>query len=112
MDTVTETQMAIKMALCGGLGIIHRYMSINEQVAQVVKVKRFLQYIIRQPYRVLPSATYTDLEMLIALYGVSTYCVVSDMASNEFLGILTKRDIEAMANSPEAPNEKRVSEFW
>jgi IMP dehydrogenase len=111
MDTVTETQMAIKMALCGGLGIIHRYMSINEQVAQVVKVKRFLQYIIRQPYRVLPSATYTDLEMLIALYGVSTYCVVSDMASNEFLGILTKRDIEAMANSPEAPNEKRVSEY-
>ena len=46
MDTVTETQMAIKMALAGGLGIIHRFMTIEEQVSQIVKVKRFLQYII------------------------------------------------------------------
>lgn len=111
MDTVTETQMAIKMALCGGLGIIHRYMSIDDQVAQVVKVKRFLQYIIRQPYRVLPSTTYAELELQIAMYGVSTYCVVDDMVCNRFLGILTKRDIEAMANSPDAAQDKCVAAF-
>ena len=46
MDTVTEKDMAICMALNGGLGIIHRYMSIEEQVSQVKQVKRFLQYII------------------------------------------------------------------
>jgi IMP dehydrogenase len=41
MDTVTETDMAIKMALNGGLGIIHRFMDIDEQVSQITKVKRF-----------------------------------------------------------------------
>ena len=55
MDTVTETEMAIKMALNGGLGIIHRYMSIDEQVLQVTKVKRFLQYIIKEPYKIIPD---------------------------------------------------------
>jgi IMP dehydrogenase len=98
MDTVTETQMAIKMALAGGLGIIHRFMTIEDQVSQIVKVKRFLQYIIREPYRVLPTATYIDVEELIEKYSVSTYCVVKDFESNEFLGILTRRDIEAMKN--------------
>lgn len=94
MDTVTETQMAIKMALAGGLGIIHRFMSIDEQVAQVIKVKRFLQYIICEPYTVSLDATLEDVEALIARYSVSTYCVVS--ATREFQGILTRRDIEAM----------------
>jgi IMP dehydrogenase len=94
MDTVSETQMAIKMALAGGLGIIHRFMTIEEQVAQVVRVKRFLQYIIREPYTVSPDATLEDVEALIARFSVSTYCVVS--ARQEFQGILTRRDIEAM----------------
>lgn len=98
MDTVTETQMGIKMALAGGLGIIHRFMTIEDQVAQVVKVKRFLQYVIREPYRVLPTASYMDVEALIEKYGVSTYCVVDNFENNGFLGILTRRDIEAMKN--------------
>jgi IMP dehydrogenase len=113
MDTVTETQMAIKMALAGGLGIIHRFMTIEDQVAQVVKVKRFLQYIIKEPYRVLPTATYLDVEELIEKYGVSTYCVVKDLESNEFLGILTRRDIEAMKNysSNVSDSAIQVSDF-
>ena len=94
MDTVSETQMAIKMALAGGLGIIHRFMPIEEQVSQVVKVKRFLQYIITEPYTISPDATLQDVEILINRYGVSTFCVVS--STQEFLGILTRRDIEAM----------------
>jgi IMP dehydrogenase len=96
MDTVSETEMAIKMALCGGLGIIHRYMSVDEQVSQVVKVKRFLQYIIKNPYRVLPDMNLVDIENLIAQYGVSTFCVVDSMESNRLIGILTHRDIENM----------------
>lgn len=94
MDTVTETQMAIKMALVGGLGIIHRFMSIEEQVSQVIKVKRFLQYIIMEPYTISPDASLEDVETLITRYGVSTFCVVS--STQEFQGILTRRDIEAM----------------
>ena len=94
MDTVTETQMAIKMALAGGLGIIHRFMPIEDQVSQVIKVKRFLQYIIIEPYIISPDALLQDVEALITRYCVSTFCVVS--STHEFLGILTRRDIEAM----------------
>ena len=111
MDTVTETQMAIKMALSGGLGIIHRFMSVEEQVIQVSKVKRFLQYIIRQPYRILPTNTYTQIESLVLQYGVSTFCVVSSLENNEFLGILTKRDIEVMANADEPKNTIQVADY-
>jgi IMP dehydrogenase len=111
MDTVTETQMAIKMALCGGIGIIHRYMSIHEQVAQVEKVKRFLQYIIRNPYRVLPTTTYNELQELVLQNGVSTYCVVDSFESNNFLGILTKRDIDAMMEDQQPAINKNVSQY-
>jgi IMP dehydrogenase len=104
MDTVTETQMAIRMALSGGLGIIHRFMSIQDQVAQVIKVKRFLQYIIREPYTIAPTATLKEVEEQIARYGVSTFCVVSPTPEKQFLGILTHRDIEAMRYAATAPD--------
>ena len=94
MDTVTETEMAIKMALNGGLGIIHRYMSIDEQVLQITKVKRFLQYIIQEPYKILPTTTLSEIEQLQKIYNVSSFCVVDN--TNKLLGIITKRDIEYM----------------
>jgi len=96
MDTVTEKDMAIKMALAGGLGIIHRYMDIDEQVAHVVTVKRFLQYIIQEPYRVTPNTKYAEIEQLSERYNVFSFCVVSSLETNEFIGIITRRDIEYM----------------
>lgn len=96
MDTVTEKEMAIKMALSGGLGIIHRYMEIDDQVAHITKVKRFLQYIIQEPYRVLPETTYNEIAQLSEKYNVSSFCVVSNMDTNEFVGLITRRDIEYM----------------
>ena len=96
MDTVTETDMAIKMALSGGLGIIHRYMSIEDQVSQVTKVKRFLQYIISEPYKIKPDTHLQEIEQLRKLYNVSSFCVVNDYNENILVGILTKRDIEYM----------------
>jgi IMP dehydrogenase len=96
MDTVTEKDMAIKMALAGGLGIIHRYMDIDEQVAHVVTVKRFLQYIIQEPYRVIPETKYAEIERLSERYNVFSFCVVSSLETNEFIGIITRRDIEYM----------------
>ena len=68
MDTVTETDMAIKMAVNGGLGIIHRYMDIENQVSQVMKVKRFLQYVITEPYTVSPKIMLTEIENMRELY--------------------------------------------
>ena len=94
MDTVTETDMAIKMALNGGLGIIHRYMDIDTQVAQIIKVKRFLQYIIQEPYKILPTTTIIEIEQLRELYNVSSFCIVNE--HNKLLGIITRRDIEFM----------------
>ena len=94
MDTVTETDMAIKMALNGGLGIIHRYMDIDAQVAQITKVKRFLQYIIQEPYKILLTTTVVEIEELRELYNVSSFCVVDE--TNKLLGIITRRDIEYM----------------
>ena len=94
MDTVTETEMAIKMALNGGLGIIHRYMDIDEQVSQITKVKRFLQYIIQEPYKILPTTKLIEIEELRNIYNVSSFCVIDH--NNKLLGILTKRDIEYM----------------
>jgi IMP dehydrogenase len=96
MDTVTETDMAIKMALSGGLGIIHRYMNIDDQVAQVTKVKRFLQYIISEPYKIKPDTKLQDIDELSKLYNVSSFCVVNDYNENVLVGILTRRDIEYM----------------
>ena len=96
MDTVTETEMAIKMSLSGGLGIIHRFMSIEEQVSQITKVKRFLQYIIQEPYCITPDATYNEIHNLSEKYNVSSFCVVSNLQTKEFLGIITRRDIEYM----------------
>jgi IMP dehydrogenase len=94
MDTVTETDMAIKMAENGGLGIIHRYMDIDTQVSQVMKVKRFLQYIITEPYKIYPETTLLEIEELIELYNVSSFCVID--VNNNLLGIITRRDIEYM----------------
>ena len=96
MDTVTETDMAIKMALNGGLGIIHRYMDINDQVLQITKVKRFLQHIIQEPYKILATTTLLEIEELRNIYNVSSFCVVDNINTNILIGIITKRDIEYM----------------
>ena len=94
MDTVTEIDMAIKMAIHGGLGIIHRYMDIDTQVSQVMKVKRFLQYIITEPYKINQETTLLEIEHLQELYNVSSFCVVD--IDDKLLGIITIRDIEYM----------------
>jgi IMP dehydrogenase len=88
--------MAIKMALNGGIGIIHRYMSIDEQVSQIKQVKRFLQYVIAYPYIVTASITYAELIKAHEQYGVSSFCVVDSQLSNNLIGIITHRDIEYM----------------
>jgi IMP dehydrogenase len=91
MDTVTEHSMAIALAREGGLGIIHRFMSVDRQVEEVLKVKRSESILIEQPYRLAGDQKLRDAKRLMAKYGVSGLLVVNDEGRLE--GILTGRDI-------------------
>src|SRR3990167_9281121 len=71
MDTVTEAEMAMTMAREGGIGIIHRFMSIEEQVNQINKVKRSESIIIDKPFSLKQYNTVSDAKQLMALQGIS-----------------------------------------
>jgi IMP dehydrogenase len=92
MDTVTEKDMAIKLALNGGIGIIHRYMTIEDQVSQVKQVKRYLQYIITNPYTISSNSKYNDIIDASNKYNVSSFCIVDE--NYKLVGLITRRDLE------------------
>lgn len=89
MDTVTEDFMAIEMAMSGGLGVIHRFQSIESQVKMIKNVKRHLSNMIRNPYTINYKCT---LEELLSKYDISGIMVVDE--NKKFVGIVSKRDIE------------------
>ncbi|MEA5453351.1 IMP dehydrogenase [Sinomonas sp. JGH33] len=91
MDTVTEARMAISLARQGGIGILHRNLSIQDQAEQVDQVKRSESGMITRPVTVGPDATLKELDDLCAHYRVSGLPVVD--ASRRLLGIITNRDI-------------------
>lgn len=93
MDTITEGKMAIEMALNGGLGIIHRYNTIDQQVDMVKEVKRYLSFVITNPYTILETETVQDLLIKIKEHGVYSYLVADE--NNILKGIVTKRDLNA-----------------
>jgi IMP dehydrogenase len=91
MDTVTEDEMAIAVALQGGLGIIHKNLAIEEQAAQVRKVKRFESVLIPDPITVLPSVKIREVEDLMSIHNISGVPVIDNKG---FLkGIITKSDL-------------------
>lgn len=92
MDTVTEDDMAISMALNGGLGVIHRFQSIDSQVEMVKKVKRHLSYVIDDPYTINKMKSVSSLINLMNEKCVSGILVVDDL--NKFVGIVSKKDID------------------
>ena len=101
MDTVTESNMAINMALNGGIGIIHRYMSIYDQITEINKVKRHINYIFSDPYKVNILITYQGILNHIEKTGVNTICVYSrDITSYKITGIITKRDLQKLYYLP------------
>lgn len=91
MDTVTEWKMAEAMARLGGIGIIHRFMTIEDQVRQVERVKRAENTIIRNPVKILPDITLAQAREVMAQYSISGLMVVD--GSNHLVGILTRRDM-------------------
>jgi len=90
MDTVTEGKLAIAIAQEGGMGVIHKNMSIKAQAREVRKVKRFESGIIRDPISVDASASIKDVFALQAQHGISALPVVSN---NILVGLITSRDV-------------------
>ena len=91
MDTVTEAQMAIAMARNGGIGVLHRNLSIEDQANQVDIVKRSESGMITDPLTVQPEASLTELDKLCGAYHVSGLPVVDN--ENHRVGIITNRDM-------------------
>ncbi len=91
MDTVTESRMAIAMAREGGLGILHRNMTADEQASQVDRVKRSEAGMVHQPITVGPTATLREVDDLCGQFRISGVPVVDD--TMKLLGIVTNRDM-------------------
>jgi len=94
MDTVTESGMARAMARLGGIGIIHRFLSIERQVEEVRKVKRAENVIIEDPFTVSPDITLGEAKSFMRREGISGVLVVKEKVGKKLLvGILTRRDL-------------------
>ncbi|MFB5089713.1 IMP dehydrogenase [Psychrobacillus sp. PGGUH221] len=93
MDTVTEAKMAIAMARQGGLGIIHKNMSIEEQAEQVETVKRSENGVITDPFFLTPTHQVYDAEHLMGKYRISGVPIVNNEEEQKLVGIITNRDL-------------------
>ena len=93
MDTVTEAEMAIAMARQGGLGIIHKNMSVEEQAEQVDRVKRSENGVITDPFYLTPEHQVFDAEHLMAKYRISGVPIVNNETDQKLVGIITNRDL-------------------
>ena len=91
MDTVTEARMAIAMARQGGIGVLHRNLSVEDQAHQVTLVKRSESGMVSDPVTVGPDATLAELDALCGTYRVSGLPVVDE--DRVLLGIITNRDL-------------------
>ena len=100
MDTVTEADMAIVMAQLGGIGVLHRNLSIEEQVAAVRQVKRFESGMVVNPITIAATATLAEAQALMARHKISGIPVVE--RDGKLVGILTNRDVR-FAGDPKQP---------
>ena len=95
MDTITEEEMAIEMAKLGGIGIIHRYCSIDQQVKMVKKVKRYTNYVILNPYTVTKNTTISVVKDILNKRKVKSLLVTDELGN--LTGIFTNRDLISLS---------------
>ncbi|MFT8392988.1 MAG: IMP dehydrogenase [Liquorilactobacillus ghanensis] len=93
MDTVTESAMAIAMARQGGLGVIHKNMTIAQQADEVRKVKRSESGVIIDPFFLTPENSVAEAEGLMRKYRISGVPIVETLENRKFVGIITNRDL-------------------
>ncbi len=101
MDTVTESRLAIAMAQAGGLGVIHKNMTPEEQAAEVIKVKKFESGMIVNPVTIAPEATLAEALEIKNTHNISGIPVVEE-GTGKLVGILTNRDVR-FATHPDHP---------
>ncbi len=94
MDTVTEHRMAIAMARQGGIGIIHKNMSIAQQAEEVDKVKRSENGVITEPFALTPDHTLADADALMGKFRISGVPITEDGKTGRLIGIITNRDLK------------------
>jgi IMP dehydrogenase len=102
MDTVTESRLAIAMAQAGGIGVIHRNMTPEEQAEQVAVVKRYVAGMVVNPVTINPDATLADALRLMGEHHISGIPVVEAGKKGKLVGILTNRDVR-FATNPRTP---------
>ncbi|MCE8508017.1 IMP dehydrogenase [Ruegeria pomeroyi] len=100
MDTVTEARMAIAMAQAGGMGVIHKNLSVDEQAREVRRVKRFESGIVYNPVTLRPDQTIADAKELVERYNFTGFPVTD--ARGHIVGIVTNRDMR-FATSDDMP---------
>ncbi|WP_207462472.1 IMP dehydrogenase [Azospirillum sp. SYSU D00513] len=105
MDTVTESALAIAMAQAGGIGVIHRNLTVEQQAEEVRKVKRFESGMVVNPITITPDATLADALKLMADHRISGIPVVESVnasGTGKLIGMLTNRDVR-FASDPRQP---------
>jgi IMP dehydrogenase len=112
MDTVTESRLAIAIAAEGGVGIIHKSMTIEEQAREVWSVKKYESGVVKDPFTIESSATLKDLHKLTSANNISGLPVLED---GNLVGIVTRRDVrfaenmDALVTSVMTPKERLVT---
>ena len=108
MDTVTESEMAIVLAQLGGLGVLHRNLTIDEQCAAVRRVKRFESGMVVNPITITPDSTLGDAQALMDRHNISGIPVTAH--DGKLVGILTNRDVRFADNPGQPVKELMTSE--
>jgi IMP dehydrogenase len=109
MDTVTESNLAIAMAQAGGIGVVHRNMTPEQQAEEVRKVKRFESGMVVNPITITPKDSLADALALMTKYGISGIPVV-EQPSGKLVGILTHRDVRFASNMQQPVSELMTHE--
>jgi IMP dehydrogenase len=104
MDTVTEAKMAIAMAQAGGIGVLHKNMTIEEQAREVTAVKKFESGMVVNPLTIEPNATLADALALMERYGIHGI-PVTEGQGGKLVGILTNRDVRFASNMQQPVHE-------
>ncbi|HEO0411067.1 TPA: IMP dehydrogenase [Streptococcus agalactiae] len=110
MDTVTDSKMAIAIARAGGLGIIHKNMSIVDQAEEVRKVKRSENGVIIDPFFLTPDNTVSEAEELMQNYRISGVPIVEILENRKLVGIITNRDMRFISDYKQLISEHMTSQ--
>ncbi|HEO3911988.1 TPA: IMP dehydrogenase [Streptococcus agalactiae] len=110
MDTVTDSKMAIAIARAGGLGIIHKNMSIVDQAEEVRKVKRSENGVIIDPFFLTPDNTVSEAEELMRNYRISGVPIVETLENRKLVGIITNRDMRFISDYKQLISEHMTSQ--